>query len=641
MTPDEAQRLIQNADAFTDTFIGTNTSHLGIERNVGIPDRKRLMHVLSTGPTGSGKTQVMIHAALQDAHKGNGFCFINPKGGAIDQILEKLPDDRVNDVVYISPGADEATPINVLEPHGVKDMTNAQRENQKEIIVSDLVDLFRRFSESWGDRFGRILETLLRAHLDLNIYHNESNTLVDVYNCVVENGHLTELIDRTRDPVTRKQLVRIKEDMGSYEMEPLQRRLNDFMMKTVRDMIGAKKSGINFRDAIDDNTIILADLQKGEVGDTVAHIIGSIIITKVWAAAQSRITVQSHRREPYNLYVDELQNFAGEGSNFAKILSEAREYGLGCWLATQYMQNLDETAMRRAVANNCRTKIIFDPSGDDDLARLANMLNGIDRDRLTNLPNFRAAVQIPSRDRVKPAVVVDTYPPWSGDRDVADVKNVKRRAARRSVSGRSMIADGPELGQGANAGGDAHTELLGAAKHHFEEQYGWIVQLLYQDAGDDKPDGTILAGDEIKHLEAECGTLSKPIKVLHNVERAHAADRDVVFITAGDNAQKLANILQDPVNRRGEGDGQDDEGTYAYYRDDGAVFDNVEIVPETEFKIFAVSESGGVYPFGTDREATCPMLGDYSEDELTAFCLHRDDDGFCEKLGEPCVLLDG
>jgi hypothetical protein len=32
----------------------------------------------------------MLHAALQDAHKGYGFCMVIPKGSAIDEVLAKL-----------------------------------------------------------------------------------------------------------------------------------------------------------------------------------------------------------------------------------------------------------------------------------------------------------------------------------------------------------------------------------------------------------------------------------------------------------------------------------------------------------------------------------------------------------------------
>jgi len=142
MNPEETRNLIENTDSLDATFLGTRTSQLGVEENVSIDDDKRLLHTLTIGPTGYGKTQLMVHAVLQDIYKGHGLCLVNPKGDAISELLAKLPDDRLDDIVYVNPARDRAPGINVLEPYTTEAMNEAQVENQKEIIVSDLIDLF-------------------------------------------------------------------------------------------------------------------------------------------------------------------------------------------------------------------------------------------------------------------------------------------------------------------------------------------------------------------------------------------------------------------------------------------------------------------------------------------------------------------
>lgn len=635
MTPSDIRELIQRSGQVRTTYLGTRTSRLGVEQNVGIPDDKRLLHTLVVGPTGYGKSQVMVHAALQDAHKGRGFCLINPKGDAIDELLAKLPTERHDDLLYLNPAGEDVPAINVLDPHVTPAMNAAQRENQKEIIVADVIDLFRRQSENWGDRFGRVLETLLRAHLDLNIAHGESNSLIDVFECVVQPEELTALIDRTPDPVVREQLVRIKEDMGSYELEPLQRRLNDFVMNpTIRRLIGGDESSIDFRAALDRGRIVLVDVQKGEVGETVSRLVGSLVITQVWAAAQSRITQAPGERDPFYLYVDELQNFAGEGSNFTTILSEAREYGLGCWLVTQYLKQL-ATEMRRAVTNNCRTKIIFNPVGSDDVSQVASMLVGLDRTQLTALGKYRAAVQLPGNRERPSATVLDTYPPWDADRgDVAELQ------ARHAVAGgEATIEMKPGMGAGANSGGERHAELLTQAKERLEAR-GLQVNLLYQDAGEDKPDGhVVLPDDSVAHLEAEQSTLSKPAKVLTNLRRAAEQDRECIFVVEAGKAAKLANIVSDPVNRRGE-EHSDEQGSYAYYTGDGGEpFTDVEAVADAEYRIVEVGEDE-LTQHDDSVEMECPELDHSAREELTEFCLYRDEHGFCTELETECVLLE-
>ena len=637
MNPEETQNLIQSTANLNTTYLGSRESNLGVEENIGVDDEKRLTHVLNVGPTGYGKTQLLIHVALQDAEKDHGLAIINPKGDLIDEFLTKLPEDRIDDIVYINPARDPVTPINVLEPHVTEEMSEAQRENQKEIIVSDLIDLFKRQSENWGDQFGRVLETLLRAHLDLNIQKNQGNSLLDVFRCVVNQDQLTQLIDDTDDQIIREQLVRVKEDMTSYEMEPLQRRLNDFVMNpTIRKVIGPEQSGVNFREVVDDSKILLVDIQKGEVGETVSQLVGSIVTTKIWAATQSRVTQPVEQRTPFFLYVDELQNFGGEGSNFTKILSEAREYRLGCWLATQYLQQL-ATDMRRAVINNCRTKITFNPSGSENETQIAGMFQGLSKNQLKALGKFRAAVQKPSKKSHNSAVLFDTYPPWEPE-DV-DVNQLKKQGTAATSHTATQVKASQSLGQGNNAGGDKHRELLAQAKKQLEER-GFQVNLLYQDQGDNKPDGHVhLPSGEIAHLEAEHSTLSRPVKVLNNLQRAVQENREVFYIVQQGKAAKLQNIVDDPKNRRGN-QYQDDSGSYSYYTDeDGEAYTQFEDLDDAEYRVIEITgEDLEVHDEAVEPE--CPELDANSREDLEAFCLHRDEDGFCSELEQPCVLLE-
>ena len=93
MNADETQALIQTAEDHDPTYLGYWTDPTyGSEEDVSVADQYRVLHTLTLGPIGYGKTQVAIHAALQDAAKGCGFCMVNPKGSAIDQLLAKLPE---------------------------------------------------------------------------------------------------------------------------------------------------------------------------------------------------------------------------------------------------------------------------------------------------------------------------------------------------------------------------------------------------------------------------------------------------------------------------------------------------------------------------------------------------------------------
>lgn len=542
MTPEEVRNLIENAENMDTTFIGSRTSSIGIEENVGIQDEKRVLNVLNVGPTGYGKSQLMVHAALQDIRKGYGTAVINPKGGLIDEILRKMPENRYSDVVYINPARETVTPINVLDVPASDDMSVPQLENQKEIIVSDLISVFKRYSENWGDRFGRVIETLLRAHLELNIYHGESNTLLDVFNAASNKDTLSQLADRTQDDVLHEELVKVKDELTDREMEPAIRRLKDFVEnKTVKRVIDSPNTGLDFRKAVSDGKIILVDIQKGEVGTGPAQIIGTLAITSLWAAVQSRITVPEDKRKPFFLYIDELQNFAQEGSSLKHILAECREYGMGLWIASQYLNQLS-TEMRQAVTNNCRTKIFFNPSGSEDISRIAGMLRNTSKQELTGLGKYRAVIQTPSENQIGEAITFDTYPPFDSETSHEQVEEVKQEAIIPGESGETEVQR--STGESATAGGEKHAELLREAKQYLEFEEEAQVNILHQD-GSEKPDAHIIFDDRIAHLEAEHATLSKPEKVLTNLERAQKQDRECIFIVKETQRDRLENILED------------------------------------------------------------------------------------------------
>jgi len=621
VTPEDTKKIVENPGSRT--VLGRHTSLLGVEEDIGVRDRRRLQHVFSVGATGTGKTVLMVHAALQDANRGDGFCMVVPKGEAIDQILAKLPEDRLDDVIYIDPSMQEPASINVLEPYITSSMGEAERELQKEIIVSDLIDLFKRQSKNWGDRFGRILTTLLRAHIDLNI-QGENHSLMDVFDCITDSDTLTRLINQTDDRVIREQLVRLKEDLSSYELEPLQRRLNDFLENRVtRKIVSVEKSGVNFRDAIQDRKIILVNVQNGRVGKTVSQLVGGIVITQVWAAAQSRITVPEQKRTPFYLYVDEVQNFAGETSNFARILSQAREYGLGCWLVTQYLKQLSP-GMRRALTSNCRSKIVFDSSGSEDLSRLAGMIPGINKHRLTCLGDYRAVVH---RPRTSPTTV-ETLPPWTPEepRNLSELKNRKTREVHTNTVQETETLS---LGPGNNAGGEKHLALLEAAKQELEKRGGVEVKQLYQDVKADEPDGTVLLPDgSLANLEAEHTTLTKPGKVLKNLRRGIEQDRKVIFAVEKGNRGKLESILTDPVNRNGTRF-KDEHGSYTYYRENGEDLADVEPLREADYHILEVTIE--------EPKQECPELSEFTREQLRDFCSFRSN-GDCTLLNQSCVI---
>jgi uncharacterized protein DUF87 len=65
------------------------------------PDISRHMYIC--GETGVGKTTLLHNLMVQDIHDGKGFAFFDPHGDEAENLLNFIPQHRVEDVIYFAP----------------------------------------------------------------------------------------------------------------------------------------------------------------------------------------------------------------------------------------------------------------------------------------------------------------------------------------------------------------------------------------------------------------------------------------------------------------------------------------------------------------------------------------------------------
>jgi hypothetical protein len=266
------------------------------------------------------------------------------------------------------------------------------------------------------------------------------------------------------------------------------------------------------------------------------------------------------------------------------------------------------------------------------------MLQGVQKHQLETIGKYRAVVQRPGERRSENAVIFNTYPPWKPD--YSYVKKIKQHQANPRSQEDKLHQIKYTVGPANNAGGETHRRLLGAAKKRLEQdREGVQVKLLHQDTGSDRPDGEVILPDgATAHLEAEHSTLSKPVKVLTNYQRAIQQDLECIFVVQQGNAKKLENILSDPVNRRGN-DHEDSKGSYSYYTSEGGEFTDTDLLKDGDYRIIEITDDG-LEIHNESVEAECPELETLQESELEQFCLYREEDGYCTTLGQHCVLTE-
>lgn len=333
------------------TYFG-ETDFRGKKVRFGIKAEDRSRHVYIIGKTGMGKSTLLENMAAQDIKNGEGMCFIDPHGSAIDTLLDYIPEERLNDVIYFAPfDSDNPISFNILE---------TVAEDQKHLVVQGLMSTFDKI---WPDTFSERMRYILSNTL-LALLEYPGSTLLGVNRMYADKGYREEIVNNVKDPTVKTfwvdEFAKWDERFMREATAAIQNKIGQFTANPiVRNIIGQKTSSFDFRETMDKKKILLINLSKGRIGEQNAGLLGGMLITKIYLAAMSRAdSTKADMAElpSFFLFVDEFQNFANE--SFADILSEARKYKLNLTMAHQYVEQMEEE-VRDAVFGNVGTTISF------------------------------------------------------------------------------------------------------------------------------------------------------------------------------------------------------------------------------------------------------------------------------------------
>jgi ABC-type cobalamin transport system ATPase subunit len=70
---------------------------------VAIAASDGLRHLHAIGPTGVGKSTLLLNLITQDMAAGRGVVVVEPKGDLIADVLARIPRERLADVVVLDP----------------------------------------------------------------------------------------------------------------------------------------------------------------------------------------------------------------------------------------------------------------------------------------------------------------------------------------------------------------------------------------------------------------------------------------------------------------------------------------------------------------------------------------------------------
>lgn len=346
-------------------LLGYNTFR-GIKKEIHIKKDDRRRHTYVVGKSGTGKSVLLLDMAIQDIENGEGVCVIDPNGDLIEDIMNRIPPERAEDVIVFSP-ADIERPLglNLLEYDG-------RYPEQKSFVINEMINIFDKLYDLKATG-GPMFEQYIRNAMLLVMDDPDSGaTLMEIPKVLSDENFRRSRLEKCKNITVvdfwRKEAEKAGGEAALANIVPyITSKLTQFISNDMmRPIIGQQKSAFNFRDVMDSKKILLIDLPKGAIGETNAYLLGMIVVGKILMAALSRTDIAAASRQDFYLYIDEFQNFTT--NSICQILSEARKYALALTVAHQYIGQLSkgqDTAIKDAIFGNVGTMVAFRVGAED------------------------------------------------------------------------------------------------------------------------------------------------------------------------------------------------------------------------------------------------------------------------------------
>lgn len=498
-------------------WLGDNVFR-GKKKEIRLSDNDRRRHTYIIGATGMGKSVLLSNIACQDMMAGRGFAFIDPHGDVVEDILSKVPEDRIDDVIYFDPG-------DIEHPMGMN-MFEWETEDQKDFIVQEGINMLQSLYDPTNQGFfGPRGQHMFRNAALLLMSDPKGSTFIDIPRCFID----PEFVKSKLQFVTDKSVY----DYWTKEF-PASQKSNDagevitwfaskwgpFLSNTMmKNILGQVHSGFNIRDIMDNKKILLVNLSKGKMGEINSKLLGMIFVMKFQTAAMARVDTPEDERNDFCLFVDEFQNFATE--SFESILSEARKFRLNLIVANQFMTQLTEK-IREGLLGNVGT-IICGRIGITDAEIMEKaFLPTFNAEDLHNQPNYHAISQVMMFNMPSKPFTMELRPPaFKGSPEV--LESLKIYSATKY--GRSRAEVDKEINDRM---GEKTAEKVEDARHTGGQSFldSWLEKRKEIDKNEPKrdADGKIPLG-EMNKSSVQTGT---PEQIISQMQGEAGIDTAIV-----------------------------------------------------------------------------------------------------------------
>lgn len=348
-----------------------------------------LRHSYNIGETGTGKSTKCLNDIIKAINLGFGLLYIDVHGKDSRELLDYIPPEHIDRVIYINP-AD----MDYVIGFPLFDV------GDDELAVDAVVSVFHTL---WPAFIGPSTEDIIR--MSSMAVLPQKGTLLEIYKMLVDEDYRKHVIDNIEDAEVKeywgKTFEQVKKDKS--RLNPPTNKLRKLIMsKVCRYSLCQSRPKFDLFKEMKNNSIIICNFSKGALGHDTSSLMAALMFSKLWLCAFMR----SEKDVPFMCFLDEFQNYVT--SNFEDILSEARKYRVGLNLYHQYMKQVPPD-LYNAIRGNVGSRYAF--RGDGDAKTVAEMFD-IDVDEIKNLENFTCwSKELINGKREKEAKLIKCPPP--------------------------------------------------------------------------------------------------------------------------------------------------------------------------------------------------------------------------------------
>jgi len=381
---------------------------------LGISSKDSLTHSIITGATGCGKTTLMLNLIMADINAGRSVLVIDPKADLVTEILSKMPKSREKDCVVLDPFC----PV----PVGYNPLANSGKNPT--LTADAILAVFQQvFAESWGVRSQDVLSSAL-----LTLASVKDASLVWLPALLTDSAFRQKVIRNINDPIGLGAFWAGFEAMTpgaqAQAVAPVLNKLRRFLLRPeMRAMLGQSNPKFALKDMFYGRKIVLLPLNKGQLGNETARLLGSLLVGQLWTHTLARAEVSPEKRHTISVYIDEAHDYVSSlSSDLSDALSQARGLGVAITASTQYRAQLPPN-IRAAFDTNARNKIVFG-AGATDAREIAQMSSELLPEDFMMLPRYHVYTQLQQNGKSTGWVSGKTLPAPPPIRSAHEVKAI-------------------------------------------------------------------------------------------------------------------------------------------------------------------------------------------------------------------------